>query len=127
MSEHFLNGAEVGASLEQVRRERVAEEMGVDALRLQAGRSGQAAQDEEDPGPRERAALGVEEELRTVAAVEVRATAGEVAPDRLRRLAADRDDPLLRALADAADEPALEVDGGPLEARGLADAKAGAV
>ena len=73
------------------------------------------------------AALGVEEQLRPVAAVEERPAAGEVAAQRLGRLAADRDDALLRALADAADEPPLEVDGGALEADRLADAQAGAV
>ena len=35
--EHLLDRAEVGAALEQVRRERVAEEVRVNALRLEAG------------------------------------------------------------------------------------------
>ena len=54
MPEHFLDRAQVGASLEQVRRERVAQEVGMDALGLEPGLVGQAAQDEEDAGASER-------------------------------------------------------------------------
>src|SRR5438552_6701684 len=38
MPEHLLDGAEVGSPLEEVRREGMAEEMGVDALGLEAER-----------------------------------------------------------------------------------------
>ena len=82
----------------------------MDALRIEARLRGQPAQDEERAGAGQRAALGVQEELRPVPAVEVRPAAGEVAAQRLDRLAPERDDPLLVALADAADEPVLEVD-----------------
>ena len=54
MPEHLLDGAQVGASLEQVRRERVAQEVGVDALGLEPCLVGEAAQDEEDAGAGER-------------------------------------------------------------------------
>ena len=37
VAEHLLHAAQVGAALEQVGRERVAEQMGVDALGLEAG------------------------------------------------------------------------------------------
>ena len=47
MAEHLLDAAQVGAALEQVRREGVAEQMRVDALRLEARLLGQAAQDHE--------------------------------------------------------------------------------
>src|SRR5581483_7864170 len=127
MSEHFLNRAEIGASLEQVGGEGMPEEVGVDAFRLQAGLPGEAAQDQEDAGAGERATLGVEVELRPVAAVEMRAAVGEVAPKRLRGLPAYRDDALLGPFPDAADEPVLEVDPGPLEADRLADPEARAV
>ena len=53
MAEHLLHRAEVGAALEQVRRERVPEEVGVDPLRLQAGLLGEAPQDEERAGARQ--------------------------------------------------------------------------
>ena len=68
--------------------------------------------------------MGVEEELRAVAAVEERTAPGQIAAQRVDGLPADRDDALLRALADAADEPPLEVDGGAVEADRLADAQA---
>ena len=35
MAEHLLDAAQVGAALEQMRRERVAEQVRVDALRLE--------------------------------------------------------------------------------------------
>src|SRR5579864_3006501 len=122
MSEHFLNRSEVGASLQEVSCEGVAEEVGVDALRLEPGRGRQPAEDEERARTGERAALRVQEELGPVAPVEVRPPAGEVAAEGLDRLAADRDDALLRALAEAADEPAVEVDRRLVEAERLAHA-----
>ena len=75
MTEHFLNTPQVGAALEQMRRERVAEEVGVDAGRVEARQGGPPAQDQEGSGASQRAALRVEEELRAVATVEVRASA----------------------------------------------------
>ena len=73
------------------------------------------------------AAARVQEELRAVAAVEVRPAAREVAAQRLGGVAADRDDALLAALADHADEPVVEVDAGPVEPDRLRDPEAGAV
>src|SRR5690242_19447240 len=105
----------------------MAEQVRVHALRLEAGLCGEAAEDQERAGACEAAALGVEEQLRTVARVEERPPAGEVAAERSDGLAADRDDPLLRALADAADEAAVEVDAGLVEPDRLAHAQAGAV
>ena len=52
---------------------------------------------------------------------------GQVAPERLGRLPADRNDALLAALADRAHEPLVEVDPALLEPDGLADAQPGAV
>ena len=75
--------SEVGASLEQVSGERMAQQVRVDASRLEPGLLGEAAQDQEGAGPRQRAALGVQEQLRPVAPVEVRAAAREVAAERL--------------------------------------------
>ena len=57
---------------------------------------GELAQDQERARAGERPALRVEEELRPVAAVEVRAAAREVAPHGVRGSAADGHDPLLR-------------------------------
>jgi hypothetical protein len=99
----------------------------VDALGLEARATGEAPQDQEGAGAGEAAALRVEEELRAVPLVEVGAPVGEVAPERLDRVPADRDDALLVALAGAADEPSLEVDAGTVETDGFAHAEARAV
>src|SRR5215204_5262402 len=101
--------------------------MGVHALGLEARFSRQLPQDQERPGPRKRPALGVQEELRAVAAIEVRATSREVASERVDGLAADRDDAFLPALADRPNEPLVEVDAALVEADRLADTEAGAV
>src|SRR5919197_4248819 len=127
VAEHLLDTAEVGAALEEVRRERVPEQVGMDPLRLQARARREPPQDEERSRARERSALRVEEELRQVAPVEERPPAREVAAERLGRLPPDRDDPLLVALAEAADEPVLEVDAAALERDRLRDAQARAV
>jgi hypothetical protein len=75
VAEHLLDGAEVGAALEQVRGERVAQEVRVDARRVETRLLGELAEDQERTGAGERAPLRVQEELGTVAAVEVRAAA----------------------------------------------------
>ena len=72
MSEHFLNRSQICASLQQVGGEGMAKDVGVDAGRVEACLLGEPAKNEERARPRERPALGVEEELRAVAAVEVR-------------------------------------------------------
>jgi hypothetical protein len=127
MPEHLLDAPQVGTALEQVRGERVPEEMRVDPLGLEPGLRSQPAQDQERACPREGAAAGVQEEVGPVAAVEVGSPARQIAAYRLGGAAADRDDPLLPALADAADEPSVEVDGPLLEAHRLADPEARAV
>ena len=68
VAEHLLDAPEVGPALEQVRRERVAEKVRMDALGLEARSLGEAAQDQERAGAREAAAAGVQEELRAVPA-----------------------------------------------------------
>jgi hypothetical protein len=127
VAEHLLHATEVGAALEEVRRERVPEQMRMDTLRIEARGSRQPPQDQERAGPGERPALRVQEELGAVAAVEERPAAREVAAQCLGRLAADRHDPLLAALADDAHEPVVEVDAALLEADGLRDPEPGTV
>src|SRR3954470_1236257 len=63
VAEHLLHRAQVGAPLEQVRRERVAQQMGMDAPRLEPGLLRQPAQHEERARTRQRAALRVQENL----------------------------------------------------------------
>src|SRR5207244_5341848 len=90
------------------------QEMRVHALRLEAGGRRELPQDQERAGPGEGPALGVQEQLGPVPAVEVRAAARQVTPECLGGLSTDRDDPLLAALARAADESPLEVDAGEI-------------
>src|SRR5689334_6644674 len=66
MAEHLLHGAQVCAAFEQVRGERVAEQVRMHTFRLEPGLGGEPSQDQECPRPREPAALGVEEELGAV-------------------------------------------------------------
>src|SRR5918999_927889 len=101
--------------------------MRMDASGLEPGFAGQPAEDEESAGAGERAALCVQEELGAPAAVEVRAPAGEVAPDGVGGLTPERNDALLVSLAETADESVFEVDAAAVERDGLADAKPGAV
>ncbi len=119
--EHLLHAPEVGAALEQVRGERVAEEVGMDARRLESCLSGQASENEKRACPRERAAAGVEEELGAVPAVKVGASQGEVSADRLRGRPAERDEALLPAFSEHADDSLLDVDGAPVQPDRLRD------
>ena len=80
MSEHFLNRPEIGAAFEQMRRERMTQKVRVNARWVEAGFFRPAPQDQERSRARERAALRVQEELGTVAAVQVRPASGQVAP-----------------------------------------------
>src|SRR5215212_393726 len=107
-----------------MRGERVAQEMRVDAFWLEPGLTRQLAQDQERARARERATLGVEEELGAVAAVEMWSAVRQITTQCLGGLSADRDDPLFAALADRADEAVVEVDAAALEADGLADPEA---
>jgi hypothetical protein len=79
VAEHLLNRTEVRAALQQVRRERVPEEMGVDALGVEPRLLRQLAEDEECPGARERPTACVQEELGPVSRVQVRPPSAEVA------------------------------------------------
>src|SRR4051794_13455425 len=89
MPEHLLHRAQIGSAFEQMRREGVAQEMGVDALRLEAGLLSELAQDEEGAGAGERAAARVEEELGPRLLLQMRAAVREVAPQRFDGGAAD--------------------------------------
>src|SRR5436309_10809905 len=94
---------------------------------LEPGAFGEAPQDQKRAGPSECTPLGVQEELRPVAAVEVRASVGEVAAQRVGSVTTERHDSLLVALAQAPGETLLEVDVGLGEANRLADPKAATV
>jgi hypothetical protein len=127
MSEHFLNASEVGSSLEQVRGEGMAQEVGMHAFRLQTGLAGQPPQDQEGSGPGQGPSLRVEEQLRSVPPIEVRPSERHVTPECVHCLAADRDHALLAALADRPDEPLLQIHACSIEPDRLADSETGAV
>src|SRR3954470_16226232 len=76
--EHLLHRAQVGAALQQVRRERVSEQVRVYAPGLEAGLGGELAKDEERAGAGQGAALRVEEQRGVVARVEVRPPVREI-------------------------------------------------
>jgi hypothetical protein len=121
--EHLLHGAKIGASFEEMRREGVAEQVGVDTLRLEPGLARETAQDEEGAGAGEGAAARVQEELWSIAAVEMRPAEREVATRSLCGGAAEGHQALLASLANDADDPVVEVDGALLEADCLGDAQ----
>ena len=64
--QHLLDGAQVGAALEQVGRERMAQKVRMHALRLEPGLGGKASQDQKGARTGQPAAFGVEKELRAV-------------------------------------------------------------
>ncbi len=127
MPEHLLDGPEVRASLEQVRREGVAEQMGVNPSRLEPCLVRELSQDEECAGSRQWAATCVQEQLGPVASVEMRTTEREVAPHRLGGWAPERDEPFLATLSDHSDDSLLERDAALVQADRLRDAQAGPV
>ncbi len=127
MAEHLLHRAEVCAALEEVRRERVAQEVGVDPTRLEAGAVGQLAEDEKRPRPRERTSTRVQEQLGPVATIEMRASEGEVASDGLGGRAPEWDEALLASLAEHPDDALLDCDAAFLETGGLGDTQPGSV
>ncbi len=127
VAEHLLHGAEVGAALEEVRREGVAEEMRMHPARLEPGSVGELSQDEERTRAGERAAPRVEKELGPIAAVEVRAAESEVPAYGFRCRAAERHEALLSALPEHPDDALLDSDAALLEPDGLGHAEPGAV
>ena len=109
--EQLLDHAQVGAALEQVRGERMAE-----AVRMG-----------HEPSERARvqaAAAGGDEERVLGACDEFRPAVTEVEPDPVGGLLAERDDPLLLALAADVDRLGVEVDVREVEPDGLVAAQA---
>ena len=125
--EHLLHGAEIGAPLEQMRRERVAEQVRMDAFGLEPGLLRELAQDQEGSRPGQGAATRVQEQVGPVAPVEMRAAEREVPADRLGCRSAEGDDALLVALAEDADDAGVDVDRRACQADRLGDAQPRAV
>src|SRR6478736_4458747 len=102
VSEHLLHAPQVGTAFEEVGRERVPQEVWVDAARLEPGPIGKLSEDQECAGAGQRTAAGVQKEVRSVSPIEVRPAEREIATDRLDPRPAERDDALLAALAENA-------------------------
>src|SRR3954454_16272593 len=124
VAQELLDRAEVGAALEQLRRERVAQRVGRDAA-LHLGAAGPGPQPgahvgrrQAPPGPREK------ERRLAVAVLERRAGAFQVVRDRPQRRLPRRNDPRLAALALDAQLLAVEVDGRHVEGDELLGAQA---
>ena len=99
----------------------------MDATRLEPGAVGQLAQDEEGAGAGERASTRVQEELRAVPPVEMRAAQREIAANGFGGRSTERHEALLAALSDHADDPLLDRDAAFLEAGCLGHAQPCAV
>lgn len=127
MAKHLLDAPEVGAALEQMRCEGVAQEVRMHATRLEASLLRQPAKDQKGPRASESPALCVQEELGAVATIEKRPAAREVTTKCVDRLAPEGHDPLLVALARGADKASFEVDAATLEPDCLAHTQARAV
>jgi hypothetical protein len=127
MAEHLLDRAEIGATLQQVRREGMAEEVGMHTARLESGAVGELSEDQERAGASQWAAADVQEQLRPVAAVEMRAAEREVSTNGLRSRASQRYQALFVSLAQHADDSLVDGDATLLESDRLGHAQAGAV
>jgi hypothetical protein len=127
MPEHLLDGAEVGAAFEQVRGERMTQEVRMHPARLEAGAVCELAEDQEGAGAGERPAAGVQEELRPVAAIEVRSAEREVPAHGLGGGATERNEALFAALPEHAHDAVLDRDAILLEPDRLGDPEPGAI
>src|SRR6476659_4222659 len=126
MSKQFLNDPQVGAALEEMRRERVAEGMRADPPAQSRGAS-RRPDDRERLLPGEPSATVAEEQWpamadRRVAQVEQQRPAlVEPAPEPVDRDVADRHEPFAIALPDDPHEAAVEREVLDVESRRLAD------
>ena len=127
VAEHLLHRAKICTALEEVRREGVAEQVRMDATRLEACAFGELAKDQERTGTGERAAASVEEELRSVAPVEMRPAECEVPAHGLGGGAAERNESLLATLSEHAYHTLLDGDTVLLQPDGLRHTEARAV
>ena len=126
MAEHFLDDAEVGAALDEVRGEGVAEGVGGDFF-VDPGEQRLVLDEVEDGHPAERAAVFVEEGDVVEGGFGGLGTRIEVGAEGVCRHFAERHEALFVALADHAHEALLEVDVRDLQAAGFGDAQAAAV
>src|SRR5439155_24656392 len=103
VAQHLLDRTQVGADFEQMRGEGVPEQVRVHAFRLEARFFRESPEDQERASTCEPSAFRIQEELGSVSRIDEWPSVRQIPPKCLRRLAADRHDPLLRPLADAPD------------------------
>ena len=126
VAEHFLDDAEVGAVLDEVRGEGVTE--GVRGDFFADAREQRLFLDEIENGhPAQRAAVFVEEGDVVEGRLGGRRARGEVGAEGVGGELAEGDEALFVAFADHAHEAFLQVDVGDQQAAGLGDAQAAAV
>src|SRR5918993_354784 len=127
VAQHLLHGAQVAATGQQVRRERVPERVRAHAVRQPRGER-VAADDLVEALAGELAAAEVHEQVRLGRALDERGPPSlQIDPERLQRRLADGDDPLLRALAARPQEALLNVHVHQLQADRLGGAQAAGV
>ena len=132
MAEQLLDDAQVGAAVEQMGRERVAQRVRRDAGR-QPGRPAQPIEPVAQPADAERATRVVQEDLGRfggpgrIAIEQDRAAVVEVGGQRRDRRPSQQPDALLAALADDPELAAAEVERAEVRGRELADPQAGGV
>src|SRR5687768_10244530 len=108
VAEHLLDGAQVGASLEKVRRERVPQSVRGDVLR-DPGPLDVLSKDLPRAHPREGLAAGVQQELALpMTTLEPRPKLAKVHGHCTNGAASHGDEALLAALPEDADDPFLE-------------------
>ncbi len=121
MAEHLLDAPQIRSTFEQVRGEGMAEQVRVNASRLETGSVGELPEDEEGTSTRERPPASVQEELGTVAPIEMWAAESQVATRGLGGGPSERYEAFLPALPDDAHDAFLDVDAALLQADGLRD------
>lgn len=123
MSEHTLNGAEVGATLEKVGGKRVAEGVGADGL-LQPDAGGQLFDDMENHDAGDIfAEAGDEDEIFVTGLDAGKVAVGEIEIELLDGAGGDRDEALFAALALHADEAFGKVEVRELKVAKFGDSK----
>src|SRR5579871_1603681 len=112
MAEHRLNGAQIRAALEQMRRERMPQHVRTEMRTNAGGRAVRFQQFPESESRQSPSASRVEEEKRHGALDETRARLRKVAPNPPRGFVANRHDALLSPLAQTLHVAVVEPDVG---------------
>lgn len=127
MPEHLLDAPKIRASFEEMGRERVTEQVRVDATGLEPSLLSEPTENEECARAGQRSTAGIEKEVGPMAAIEMRPAEREVSAHRFDRRAAEWHDSLLAPFPENAHELSIEIDGGARKADCLGHPQTGAV